>query len=476
VNRSRQIPTGGVLLLLGIVGITIVSRWFPYGDDFNKGPLLTFLALYVLCWIGYVATVVPILRGAPAVSVRTVFIVAIVARLALLGANPILENDFYRYIWDGHVVLAGINPYSEAPEYMDVEDVEPDPVKLDAARIVQERVNYAWVKTIYPPAAQAVFALEAWLFGWRVDGFKFLCFGIELIVLWLMWRLVLACKLPPATILIYAWNPLLLKEINNSQHIDIVCTLLLALMVLALTRERVYLAATALSLAVLVKLTPIVLAPLVCFYLVKQRRRWQALGSGALFCVLTALGVAVCFAGIEVDPLSGLKRFAGGWEINSPIFPLLRGGFDVVGFGTDAAANAAKILSVIGLGVFVMIGFRFIKDEQSLWRWSVWTLMLLFLISPVGNPWYLAWMMPFVLITRHVIAIALMSVMVLYYFGLSLVYGIVPPIPGLAWIHRYFADWLYHGVVAVEYGLFIAFTVWCLRKRRHITDAESGDV
>ena len=60
---------------------------------------------------------------------------------------------------------------------------------------------------------------------------------------------------------IYAWNPLLLKEINNSHHIDIVCTLLLTLFVLALIRQRGYIAMLMLMLAAFVKLTPVLLVP-----------------------------------------------------------------------------------------------------------------------------------------------------------------------------------------------------------------------
>ena len=188
-------------------------------------------------------------------AVSIIFVFAIAMRLLLLLSNPILEDDFYRYIWDGHVVLAGCSPFAAAPEYIDIESIAPDPDKRAAATFVHENINFPWVKTIYPPAAQVVFAAEALIFGWLPSGFKYMCFAIELLVLWLMWRVVHALKLAPATILIYAWNPLLLKEVNNSHHIDIVCTLLLTLFVLALIRQRGYIARLLLMLAAFVKLS-----------------------------------------------------------------------------------------------------------------------------------------------------------------------------------------------------------------------------
>ncbi len=41
--------------------------------------------------------------------------VAVVIRLWMIGAPPILENDFYRYLWDGAVTANHINPYAYSP-------------------------------------------------------------------------------------------------------------------------------------------------------------------------------------------------------------------------------------------------------------------------------------------------------------------------------------------------------------------------
>ena len=36
-------------------------------------------------------------------------------RLALIPSEPFLSDDIYRYLWDGKVFVAGINPYEYAP-------------------------------------------------------------------------------------------------------------------------------------------------------------------------------------------------------------------------------------------------------------------------------------------------------------------------------------------------------------------------
>src|SRR5256885_2445006 len=38
--------------------------------------------------------------------------IALAMRLLLVGEEPFLSTDLYRYIWDGRVQAAGINPYA----------------------------------------------------------------------------------------------------------------------------------------------------------------------------------------------------------------------------------------------------------------------------------------------------------------------------------------------------------------------------
>src|SRR5437879_4276819 len=41
--------------------------------------------------------------------------VAVALRLGLLLTEPLLSSDIYRYVWDGKVQAAGINPYRYVP-------------------------------------------------------------------------------------------------------------------------------------------------------------------------------------------------------------------------------------------------------------------------------------------------------------------------------------------------------------------------
>ena len=83
-------------------------------------------------------------------SAAQIFAFAILFRLTLLSATPGLSDDIYRYIWDGRVQLAGINPYQHAPD-------SPALATLRDA-VYYPAINHKQIRTIYPPVAQLFFA------------------------------------------------------------------------------------------------------------------------------------------------------------------------------------------------------------------------------------------------------------------------------------------------------------------------------
>ena len=142
-------------------------------------------------------------------------------------APPYLSSDIYRYVWDGRVIAAGINPYGYVPN-------DPHLAALRDPDIFPEinRGNYA--RTIYPPAAQAIFFLVTRL-GESLTVMKLAMVGFEAIAVVLMLRLLAAAGRPASWIAVYAWNPLPLWEFAGSGHID---AAMIAFVALALWSRR----------------------------------------------------------------------------------------------------------------------------------------------------------------------------------------------------------------------------------------------
>src|SRR6267378_3268258 len=73
-------------------------------------------------------------------------------RLSLLFSPPYLSDDIYRYIWDGRVQAAGINPYRYIP-------ADSALAQLRDKEIYPQINRKDYARTIYPPAAEALFFL-----------------------------------------------------------------------------------------------------------------------------------------------------------------------------------------------------------------------------------------------------------------------------------------------------------------------------
>ena len=79
-------------------------------------------------------------------------------RLLLLFATPELSDDFYRFVFDGHLIKNGLNPYSYLPTEA-VEKLGSRDSEFWSLLLVQ--MNSSAYYSIYPPLNQLVFWLAS---------------------------------------------------------------------------------------------------------------------------------------------------------------------------------------------------------------------------------------------------------------------------------------------------------------------------
>src|ERR1700722_13763661 len=133
------------------------------------------LPLLIGAWLAFV-TAAWLLRKVPRrTSVALILLGGIALQLAAVSAPPQNSNDLYRYIWDGRVQAAGIDPYAYVPSASQLTGLrEPGFLWLaggeycvkasyvssqPAAELAPgcTRINRPTVPTIYPPVAEAYF-------------------------------------------------------------------------------------------------------------------------------------------------------------------------------------------------------------------------------------------------------------------------------------------------------------------------------
>ena len=210
---------------------------------------------------------------------RRLVLWAVVFRICGLAGGPFYEDDFYRYLWDAYRFATTGTPYGAAPEEFFVDASVP--VLFQG---VLDGINYPELPTIYGPTTQLVFLLGYWVQPASVAALQAILIAVDLVTVALLLRLT-----TPANVLLYAWCPLVVKEIAFTAHPDGagVC-LLLASIVLARDR-RWRSAAVCLGLAAGAKTFGLLLAPLV---LAGARVRYWILFGATLAAAVRAVRAA----------------------------------------------------------------------------------------------------------------------------------------------------------------------------------------
>jgi alpha-1,6-mannosyltransferase len=186
-------------------------------------------------------------------ALTVVLLFAALLRMSVLFSTPYLSDDIYRYVWDGRVQAAGINPYRFVPD-------SPELKRLQDDRIYPRINRGDYAPTIYPPVAQFIF-LAASRVSESITWMKTVMVVFETLAVWALIRLLGSLGLPAERVLIYAWNPLSIWEFAGNGHIDAAA---IAFMVLALwmrKRNLPALTGIALACATLVKFYPAVIFP-----------------------------------------------------------------------------------------------------------------------------------------------------------------------------------------------------------------------
>jgi alpha-1,6-mannosyltransferase len=330
--------------------------------------------------------------------ITLVVLIGLGLRVALLWSTPALEDDYYRYLWDGGVIASGHSPYQHAPDAAGEDGTAPDAIKAlaTAAGVVHTRINHPDLRTIYPPVAEAFFALAHWMEPWSLLAWRLVCLGGELATLGLLLALLRDLKRSPLWVAVYWWNPLVIKELINSAHMEaILMPFVLAALLLAM-RKRPFWATGALALAAGAKLWPVILAPLIWRQLLDAPRHLAvAIGILGVACVLWALPPLL--AGFGDD--SGFVAYATHWKTASAVMPnverLLGGVLSPFKLEALTVSRAARgLVGIILAALVVWIARKPLAGPQDLIERALLTVASLYLLSPSQFPWYLIWLQP----------------------------------------------------------------------------------
>jgi alpha-1,6-mannosyltransferase len=342
------------------------------GDAFPYCLLAEVLILFCAAW-----TVTR--RPSDRWTLVIIVVFAIAARCSVLFSAPTLSTDVYRYVWDGRVEGAGINPYRyipSAPQLAPLRDTEIYPYI--------NRADYA--PTIYPPAAQILFFLVTRVSG-SVLWMKAVMTGFDLLNCWAILKLIAVAGMPRERLLLYAWHPLIVWEFAGNGHVDAAMILFVLLALISRTQNRDAWTGLFLGLGTLTKLFPVVLVPAVA-------RRWNFKLPASMLATVAAAYLPYLRVGSRVlGFLPGYAREEG--FANGSRFLLLAAARHIFR-GAHIPTSAFAVFAALILGSLAL---------WSLWRKTsgpqdvfvpAFTMAAIFtlLLSPEYT-WYYCWLIPF---------------------------------------------------------------------------------
>lgn len=408
------------LAALGVLSAATYAGALPTAGWLGVEPLAAYPVAFAVLFVLYLtsAWLVSVRIQPTKKALAVVLGFGLLFRALMLPTPVFLSSDLFRYLWDGRVQLAGVNPYRyapSAPELAHLRDSEIHP-----------RINRPAARTIYPPAAQWLFALAAALAPGSIAGWRLLLLLFDGATVAMLLLLLRRLGLPSTAVIIYAWSPLVVFEGVQAGHVEAAMIPLILLALLLRQTGSPVLAGVALGVAVLMKLYPAVLLP--AWW---RRDDWRFPAATA---ATVGLGYLPYVAALGAGALGFLPEYLTSPEDhNIGLRALLTYPFGFTGEVPRGVAMA--VLFVALAATVVIIGRRAGQDPPGLWRASTLAVGSYLLLVPTAmHPWYVVWVVPFLCVRPSPAWLWFSGAVTLSYVA----YVVAPaPLPWWAWLLEY---------------------------------------
>ena len=324
-------------------------------------------------------------------SINHILYLGLGFRLIFLFTTPILSDDYFRFIWDGKMMLEGLSPFQYLPS---------DFIKTTTDsyyHFLFEGMNSKGYFSVYPPISQLVYTVSAlWdntLYSFIV--IRLFLIGGDILAFIYLHKLLKYFKKDESLSLLYFLNPLIILEFAGNLHFEGLMIGFLLASIYFFLNFKYWQSALLFSLSVGVKLLPLMFIPLM-FFKIKGKEKW-------LFAILVGLFTIlqfIPFLNVELlqKMMTSVNLYFQSFEFNASVYYLLRWiGYQFYGY------NLIQTLGIV-LGLVSLISILLLSFFQK--NKPVFTVLLLIntlylLLSTTIHPWYLAMPLVFSLFTNY---------------------------------------------------------------------------
>ena len=347
---------------------------------------------------------------------KMILISGIGVRLLMIPGLPELSNDFYRFIWDGELLLGGVNPYAHTPQelmgYGSFLSQSYYQNLFDGMGSLSQ-ANYS----CYPVVNQLCFAIGA-LFSDNIVTntivLKVLIILADIGVFFLGTKILKLLGKSTALMGWYFINPYILLEFTANLHFEGVMLFFILLAIYMVMVNRWLSGAVALGLAIHVKLIPMMFIPF--FY--KKLGFKKALGFTAMVLIVVLLTGQLFLTPIYLDHfLQSVSLYFNNFQFNASIFNWINGWYsDYITW--DTTQIVGPILGKIALVGIVLLGvLRADRTPNDFIKGILFALVIYYAFATTVHPWYISLILVFSLFTNYVFGIVWSALIMCSYWA-----------------------------------------------------------
>ncbi len=314
----------------------------------------------------------------------------LILRIILSFSNPIWEDDWARYLWEGGLVSNGISPYLHPPEsFFSINTKLP----FDESGIeILSRINHPDWTTIYFPLIEVYFFLVYKLSHYSLITLKIGYIFFDLAILYFIFSL----KNAKSAVLYFVF-PILLKEVYANAHFELIPLFFLLFSIWLNEKSYEKIAWFVFGLGIHCKLFVVFFMPLLVlrcnpdkswdrFHLIRltTNTAYLILGAATPFIFLPIL-----LNGNWKWDLFSVFAFGREFEFNSLLFPIIRALFQ----------NQARIAVIVILLLVVAFLFyqrkNLFRTKEKAFETTGYFFLFFLTLTPIVNPWYFLFLLPF---------------------------------------------------------------------------------
>jgi uncharacterized membrane protein len=361
--------TALIFIVASIAAIYVSGVLWLNSPIFN----VEMLCVATLAWIALIVGKVRAHSTSSFDGDRRLLVTLGICTILLAPLQDRYSDDARRYLWDGIVVASGGNPYASAPLKQPLVQYR---TTLADGVMLPDDMPYASMRTIYPPGTLLVSGgIVAVLGTPTTQSFD--------VGWWMCIALLLGVALYAADhqsrnwLALAALSPVFLLHGLADVHSDALMACVALLAVLAHRRDRPYLSAVLLAVAITIKYVPVLLIPAL---LIGRSRRQQIIVLAVVCAVVIATYLP--FLASLSSVVGSLPVFAAHWQANSLLYSMLT-------WLGSAWLTSEHIRLVLGLLALVLAAVIWRRHHKQPIAAAMMTYLALLICSPVVHAWYI---------------------------------------------------------------------------------------